>query len=323
MSLVQTVLGPRPAAEFALVSPHEHLLADSTVWLEPAGPDESPLHSAENLRLADENLAAAELATTDGFLVVECTTVGMAPVKDGLVRIAELVGPQVGIVAGGGWYVARAVPDDVAAAPVETLLDLLLAELDGGSSGVASGVIGEIGTSAPLAECEERFLAAAAEAQRRTGLALQVHLDGGGREGPRVLEILRDARAALDRVSLSHVDDVLDPTYCRELLGSGCYVELDAFGASWTIPGQHVATDDERLDFVEELCAGGHQRRVLLAQDVWLRQSWTAYGGNGYHHLRRSVVPALSARGLDADLLTRRNPLTWLTGQLAGPDKEG
>jgi phosphotriesterase-related protein len=283
------------------------------VWLDPTSPG-SPLASVDNLRLDEEDQAAAELAAAgDGFLVVECTTVGMTPRKDGLARIAEQVGPHVGVVAGAGWYVARSVPE-LAAAPVETLVDQLLAEIAGGEAGVPSGVIGEIGTSAPLAECEVRFLQAAAQAQRRTGLAVQVHLDGAGREGPRVLEVLDDAGASLDRVSLSHVDDVLDVAYCRELLSSGCYVELDAFGASWTIPGQHVATDDERLDLVEALCAAGHERRVLLAQDVWLRQSWTAYGGNGYGHLGRTVVPALAARGLDADVLTRRNPLAWLTG---------
>ena len=206
---------------------------------------------------------------------------------------------------------------------VETLVDQLVTELGGGESGVPSGVIGEIGTSAPLAECEVRFLQAAAEVQRRTGLAVQVHLDGAGREGPRVIEVLREAGAALDRVSLSHLDDVIDAAYCLELLGAGCHVEIDAFGASWSIPGQHVASDEERLDLVEALCSAGHQDHVLLAQDVWLRQSWTAFGGSGYGHLARSVVPRLVARGLDADVLTRRNPLAWLTGHPHPAEAEG
>ena len=120
MTRVQTVLGPRSTGEFALVSPHEHLLADSTVWLDRTAPPGSPLASEDNLRLADEAQSARELAAAavdGGFLVVECTTLGMSPSKDGLVRIARQVGPQVGIVAGAGWYVARSVPDDLAATP--------------------------------------------------------------------------------------------------------------------------------------------------------------------------------------------------------------
>ncbi|MDX6571139.1 MAG: phosphotriesterase-related protein, partial [Gaiellales bacterium] len=72
------------------------------------------------------------------------------------------------------------------------------------------------------------------------------------------------------------------------------------------------ARDGERVDAIAALASEGYAEQLLVAQDVWLRQRLLRGGGAGYGHLRRGVVPALKAAGLDPDLVCRRNPLRLL-----------
>lgn len=315
---VRTVLGDVPAARFALVSPHEHVLADSRVWYDPhAGLSlaENPLGSLDNLVLDDEELQAEELSefAESAGLVVECTPHGMRRDLPALRRLASALSGRVAIVGGSGWYVEAAVDPRLLRLGVDDLTGELERDLAEGVDGVLPGLIGEIGTSAPMTAAEERFVRAAARAQRSTGLAVQIHVDGAAREGLRILEAMRDEGADLGSVSLSHMDDALDAPYHLALLESGCYLEFDAFGADWSIPGAHVARDAERVEAIGALASEGHASRLLVAQDVWLRQRLLRGGGAGYGHLRRGVVPALASAGLDPDLICRRNPLRLLT----------
>lgn len=315
--LVRTVLGDLPADSFALVSPHEHVIADSRVWFNPhagLGLADNPLGELDNLVLDDEDVQTRELAefTPAKGLVVECTPHGMRRDLPALRRIASALAGRVAIVGGSGWYVEAAVDERLLQLGVDDLTAELERDLAEGVEGVRPGLIGEIGTSAPITAAERRFLRAAARAQRSSGLAVQVHVDGAAREGLAVLETMRDEGADLRKVSLSHMDDALDPAYHRSLLQAGCLLEFDAFGADWSIPGAHVARDGERVDAIADLASEGYAEQLLVAQDVWLRQRLLRGGGAGYGHLRRGVVPALKAAGLDPDLICRRNPLRLL-----------
>ena len=317
---VRTVLGDVPAADFALVSPHEHLIADSRVWYSPhpgLSLAENPLGSLDNLVLDDEEIQAAELsefAETAG-LVVECTPHGMRRDLPALGRLGAALAGRVAIVGGSGWYVEAAVDERLLGLGVDDLTAELERDLAAGVDGVRPGLIGEIGTGAPMTAAEERFVRAAARAQRSTGLAVQIHVDGAAREGLRILEAMRDEGADLACVSLSHMDDALEPAYHRALLASGCYLEFDAFGADWNIPGAHVARDAERVETISALASEGHAAQILVAQDIWLRQRLLRGGGAGYGHLRRGVVPALRSAGLDPDLVCRESPLRLFAPQ--------
>ena len=67
----------------------------------------------------------------------------------------------------------------------------------------ALGVIGEMGVSRPITPTEERALAAAARAQRPTGVAINVHFDIGGEsaEYNHAIDILERAKAPISTAS--------------------------------------------------------------------------------------------------------------------------
>ena len=86
---------------------------------------------------------------------------------------------------GAGYYLQSSHPPGVKAMSAEAIADEIVAEaLDGvDGSGIRIGLIGEIGVSSDFTADEEKSLRGAAQAQRRTGLPLMVHLPGWFRLG--------------------------------------------------------------------------------------------------------------------------------------------
>ena len=76
-----------------------------------------------------------------------------------------------------------------------------------------------------------------------------------------------------------------------------------------------MPNDGGRLALAEAVLAAGFSDRLLLAQDICQKHRLAAFGGHGYDHLLRDVVPMLVARGhsqADVDRLVRENPARFL-----------
>lgn len=336
--VVETVLGPVPAADLGRTLIHEHLVIDLWPWFDAPDPDDpatiafagrpvgpatigavraNPFAVRDNLVLYELHLAASELApfaAAGGRTVVDLTLPEIGRDPAALRELARRTGLQV--VMGCGHYIGRAHPPVVATARVEALRDEVLRDLlegVGGGGGdaadtrivsggdpVRAGVIGEIGTSDPLEPAEERMLAAAAAAQRETGRGLVVHLDPWGRNGHAVLDRVLGAGADPGRVVLAHLDPTLpDRAYIRGLAGRGVFVSLDVWGDEDDYGGRGMPTDDERLAAVLAAHDEGWADRLVLAQDVCLKSQLRAHGGRGYGHLLTAITPRLRQAGLD------------------------
>jgi phosphotriesterase-related protein len=358
---VMTVRGPVPAEALGLVLSHEHLLCDLRSRWHPPPPDRPdlwPLVDADpgprsrgplaadpyvcrpNLLLDDPDLMGAELGyfrAAGGGTVVELTTLGLGPRPAALRDISAR--SDVHVVAGCGWYRAVTDPPGLRDTPEEALAGALRETVEEGfpdSGGVRPGIIGEIGTGAPLHPDEVKALRAAARVQRETGLALAVHLALWGREGPRVLDILEGAGVDPGRVLLCHLgEQPAAVEYQRALLDRGAWLGFDTFGAEYALDGAdatgppggasptgpfptpRLATDEERLTAVLRLLDAGYGERLLLSQDICERLQLRAYGGFGYAHLLTTIRPRLRRAGVDEDtldLLLRRNPARLLAG---------
>jgi len=257
-----------------------------------------------NLVLDDLDLAVAELAAfrqLGGGAVVDLTIAGIRPQPARLREVSDQTG--LNIVAGCGYYTYRSHPPEVAALPESELLERLLQEIASGLGGtdVRPGIIGEIGTSSPIHPDEAKVLRVAAAAQTKTGLAINVHVAIFRREGLAALDILEAAGADLSRVVISHLDEQPDTGYHRAILERGAYVEYDTFGSESYFDGDGSAepSDRERVNCLIELLDAGFDDRLLISQDVCTRVQLLEYGGLGYGHILRSIVPRLRRRGVD------------------------
>ncbi|WP_394429973.1 phosphotriesterase family protein [Streptomyces sp. SGAir0957] len=258
---------------------------------------------------------AAELAALrDAFdlsLVIELTCRGMGRDPHALAALARETG--VAVVAATGWYYEPFHTPEVAEASVEQLTESLVGEIEGGfgPSGIRPGVLGEVGSHGDVpSEPEARSLRAAARAAVATGLSVATHAQLG-RGGLAQLELLSSEGLPAHRVSVGHQDLLDDPGVHKELAASGAYVAFDTVGK------ESYQSDETRLRLLLGLIEAGYADRALLSCDISRHAYLEAEGGQGYGHLFRSFLPRLRAAGVDddlIDLMTRRNPLRFLTG---------
>jgi phosphotriesterase-related protein len=183
--------------------------------------------------------------------------------------------------------------------------------LDG--TDVLPGFIGEVGSSNPVTSQEERVLRAAAQVGAETGTMVAVHLTTPGREAPAIVDLLLSEGLPANRIVLCHMDEVLDEEYHRSVLDRGATVEFDTFGFEgyfarlWKTP-----SDGEKMTFLARLVELGYRDQIVLGHDVALKCQLQRFGGLGYDHLIKRIVPTLRGHlGFaqeDVDALIVHNP---------------
>ena len=331
-SEVQTVLGPVPAAAIGITLPHEHLLVDLTTPYFNMPAVASGQHDAtaafstelrdsvvadftcnlDNLRLDSKDLATKELqpfAKQAGNTIVELTSVDIGRDPRGLQAIARQTGLH--IVMGCGYYIDRSQPHAIRASTEADVAEEMVNDLLVGAKGtdIRAGIIGEIGVD-ELSDQEQKVLRAAARAQQATGASINVHVEfilGGRKAGLWAFDVLKDAGADPTRVIFSHQDSSdEDRDYQEMLLEHGIILEYDGFGYEMQTQahgGLNYPTDDQRIEALRSLIAGGWQRQLLISTDICMKFLLRSFGGHGYGHILQTVVPKMRRAGVSEDAL--------------------
>ncbi|AMM86015.1 phosphotriesterase [Martelella sp. AD-3] len=327
---VMTVNGPVNASALGVTLMHEHVLNDCTCWWNPPKTPErqhladsficmeilselrqDPFVNRHNITLDDEKLAITELKSffdAGGRTLVEPTCQGIGRNPEAMQRIADATG--LNIVIGAGYYLQDSHPEKLAGMSAEAIADEIVGEAVEGVDGtsVRIGLIGEIGVSGDFTEAERKSLRGAAQAQARTGLPLMVHLPGWFRLGHEVLDIAAAEGADLRHTVLCHMNPSHDDfPYQSELAARGAFLEYDMIGMDFFYADQQVQcpSDEECARAIVRLVDAGHEGRILLSHDVFLKMMLTHYGGNGYAFILKHFLPRLARHGLDHDVLTR------------------
>ena len=322
--LVQTVLGPVSPDSLGPTTTHEHLLIDFTAMFTPpseasgAGRAQESItlenlgwvrynyfSNLDNLMLADEETAireAAQYKRAGGGAIVDATTLGIGRDPLGLARIARATG--LNIIMGAGYYVDAVHPPEMGERIQSDLARQIADEIVVGvaDTGVKAGIIGEIGCSWPLTPNERKVLAAAAAAQQETGAPILIH-PGRNQAAPGgILEVLAEAGADLSRTIMGHLDrTVADFGVLLEVARSGCYLEYDLFGnesSYYPLSDFDMPSDAQRIDAVKRLVSEGYGDRIVIAHDICTKHRLVRYGGHGYAHILKNIVPRMRQRGL-------------------------
>jgi len=317
---IRTVTGDIPAQSLGVTLIHEHLYMDATVLFgatsvashassQAFGIEEAakcrwnPGSSLQNYEFMDEDLVVADLnrAVDSGIgAVVDVTPIDMGRSHEALVRISHRTG--IPIVMGTGYYLSSAHGRHLPSGSEESATyERIMREHETGIDGVKPGIIGEIGTSDPIASSEMSVLRGAAKAARDSGLGLSIHVHPWGWTGREILEVLDPFGLDLRRVVLGHMNTAIsDRPYLHSLLDSGAVLGFDLFGFDHALlaVGRYPPTDWSVAETVAELVAEGFTDQLVLSQDVGVRTRLTAYGGWGYGHLLEHVVPMLEGMGV-------------------------
>jgi len=171
-------------------------------------------------------------------------------------------------------------------------------------------VLGEIGTSEPLSPTERVVLEATGRVQAETGTAIVMHPDATHQSFEQIapaLNILANAGADLERVVISHCDDRLHQSYesYAKLAALGCTLAFDTFGKQSYYPtrGRQYPNDEQRVTTITRLVEDGWAGSMTLSHDVCYKTDLTRWGGDGYGHISRNIVPRLLRAGVSEAMI--------------------
>lgn len=320
--------------------PHEHILIDMQNCVDEMPHQEfngkiemdnryllvsDPYYIRENAAYTDEAMAIRELQLFrqyGGQTIVDVTPDDIGRNVRALKRISEQSGVQV--VVGCGHYTHPSLSEKVQAMSVSQLVDEIVSDITKGiqSTDLRAGVIGEIGTSAEITTVERKSVEAALIAARDTGLSVHFHTSLWEENGIEILQIAKSLGCDCSQVCIDHVDVDLREEYCVALLDAGAWIEFDNCGKEFFMPPRDFgkirgkfAYDMERAEMIAKLFDKGHGSRILVTNDICLKTMLASYGGNGFMHILRTIVPMLRYVGMTQEQVQQliiRNPAEFL-----------
>jgi phosphotriesterase-related protein len=351
---VMTVLGSVEPDALGITLTHEHLLADVTAWWRP--PDKhSPVTRTklayspvsiellgdirrgstgqlirDDYLLDDLDLAiveAMEFKNAGGGTVVEVSSRGLGRDPNGMQTISRATGLHV--VCGTGYYLKGSHLGYVAEKSADELAQIITRDIVEGIDGspVRSGIIGEVGLSARIDPDEEKALRAACRAQRKTGVPLSIHYLTWlpENESLRILDIVEEEGCDLSRLIMGHQDSttndgMINVELMKTIARRKAYVQFDTFGVEvlMLLDGYLVQFphDLERVKALKQIADAGYLSNVLISHDIAHKHHLKRYGGYGYAHILRNVLPVFKAKGFtdeDVHTIMVENPKRALT----------
>lgn len=339
-----TVLGKIDRKDLGVVTSHEHVYIDMGVFFsepqeigakniayEPVTIEKlgilkrNPFAVLDNVKMMDVDTQVNEMMYfkyAGGNTVVDATTVGLGRDPEMLRRISLKTG--LNIIAGTGFYVEAAQNKETISMSIEEIEKQIIREIKVGigHSNIRASIIGEIGISHVMYPFEKKSLIAACRAQNQTKAPLMIHINPWSTQGIEAMKIVNQHHISPDKVVICHVDVENREEYIFELLDMGVYIEFDNFGKEmatdlWDCkPGSgRFVTDWERVRLVKNIMDRGHTKQLLFSCDVCLKTLLHAYGGWGYDHVLRHIIPMLQELGVtpsDIKEVMVNNPARWL-----------
>ena len=229
--------------------------------------------------------------------IVDLTNFGIQPDPNGLRFLSQ--GTGVPIIQGAGYYVDEYIPDELKDTSVDDLATEIIDQVTIGcwDTNVRAGIIGEIGCMWPLRPFERKVLQAAALAQQETGASINVH-PGRHPDAPfEIVEVIQSMGGDVKRLVMSHIDRTLQSIDdVLRLADLGCVIEYDFFGIEtsyYWFNDTDLPTDYMRLSYIRSLIEKGFDRQIVVSQDICTKTRLSTFGGHGYSHLIRNVIPLM------------------------------
>jgi phosphotriesterase-related protein len=306
-AVIRTLLKDLPPS--ALSGPtlfHEHLSIDLPYFGPPRANQPPPAATLDvDLMIREVNTAGEEGVNC----IVDGGHADMRRSLDALKRIAGST--RVHIVSGGGYYMERVYPPEIATQSEDQIADGLVREAFANRYG-AFGEIGE-NPDAAMSETEKKVFRAVGKAHLRTNLPVFTHNAYG--TGPNVprdaglhqLDVLESVGVKPNRIAIGHTCCLDDPK--AEVIGQiakrGAFVGFDRVTGG-------MVPDDKKVIMVQAFLDAGYQDHLLLCSDFTGRRSAAR---PGYGNTLTMFLPKLRKAGIREEVIhsiTVDNPRRFL-----------
>jgi phosphotriesterase-related protein len=336
-----TVKGEIREDNLGITLPHEHLLVDLRAeWKgEPEEIREKDIISQpvninnrgevvykafdflDNLYHVDVDNAIEEaniFKQFGGDTIVDLTTVDLGRDPEAIYSIASATG--LNIVMGTGYYSSNTGSELINNSSEVEITNNIIKEFKNGVGprNIKPGIIGEIAVYDFNNELDIKNLRASARAQREIGCGLNIHQPLWEEYGNKILDVLEKEGVNLKKVVMSHCDTTMDDIDYHEALAKrGIYIEYDLFGAEFmSYEGIFLPSDGDRIKAIKELIKRGYLEHILISHDACHKISFVRWGGWGYGHILRHIIPRLRQAGLKEDqiiTIIKENPKRLLS----------
>lgn len=305
MAKVRTILGDIDAKDLGVTNAHDHLIR--------TGGMEVQLHG-EEMRLPSVDKAVQEansFLAAGGKTIIEMNPIGLGRDINKLLEVNARV-PALHIVVTTGFHYGEMydnVTHWVNLYSVNEVADLLIAEIEEGidiydyvgpivrRSTSKAGCI-KIGTGyGKITPFEDKFMQAAAIAQRETGVPINTHTQQGTMATEQA-QLLIKYGAAPEKIAIGHVQRNPDPWYHKKIAGLGVSLMYDG--------GYRVKywPDSDRVMLIRTLVEAGYQKQILLGGDAGKQSYQKAYGGGvGIDYDIAVFCPRMVEEGVPDDVI--------------------
>ncbi len=117
------------------------------------------------------------------------------------------------------------------------------------------------------------------------------------------------AKRIAEKTVLCHVDALCgDIPYLTRLLDRSVNLSFDQFGLEFPMylgdfgfkknSTLWLPRDIERVRCIARLCELGYSKQLVMSHDISFKVCYTKYGGNGYAHILKNIVPYLREEGV-------------------------
>ncbi len=298
MAEIMTVRGPIAPEALGSTQMHEHIIMDvyPSRWGYSSVLDDIEV-SIEEIR---------QYKQAGGGALVDPTMRGAGRDPKGLKRISEETDVHIIMSTAFAWAQFHTpVTGLVNSSSTNTLADMMIKDIVEGvdGTGIRAGSIGEVGTGGNrisdginyISPLEERLFRAAARAQKATGLPFYTHTYQGMLAMEQI-DLLEEEGVSLDRVVIGHLGDRNLIDFYEAVAKRGVCLGIDHIGQSRGM--QVYAPDSRRADNIIQLIQRGFLDRLVLSEDLFLKEMWHYNDGIGYDHVLNSFVPMLKDRGV-------------------------
>ena len=140
-----------------------------------------------------------------------------------------------------------------------------------------------------------------------------IHQPGTEHAVDDIFKVLTDNGGSLDKTVMCHCDPLLpDHEYISHIAQCGAYISFDFFGLE-SVLGMSLwlPTDRERILAIRNQIDRGNLNRLVMSHDTAYKCMLRKYGGFGYAHLLRNMVPMMRNMGYEQqwiDQMMRYNP---------------
>jgi len=333
MSTVQTVNGVISSDKLGMTLTHEHIFLNLTYYWsgEPKETSKRKLYSQpvtlenraevlyapwafkDDTILDDMDNAINDVKAFIGFggkSIVDVTASESMGRDSGALRyVSSITGAN--IIMSSGRYSELSMTTEMKKMSVDDVKNVILDEfINGvGLTGIKPGVI-KVACNDLSNEVEVTSLRAGARAQKEIGCAMYIHPVIWNFKDNELLDIVEQEGGDPHRIIFAHQDFTgQDPEYHSSIAKRGAYIEFDTFGCECACdpfdPNLFFRSDGQKIEYIQKQIALGNIDHILMSGDMCLKVFLSKWGGWGYSHIPKHILPRMRGIGITEEQILR------------------